>query len=213
MREGVVDSNPGKQVRLNRKPRKLPYTLSHNDIKILLDIDIDCHSPIDVRNHAIMELLYSSGIRLSELIQISINDIDLDDKMLMVLGKGMKVRYVPFGSIAANSINAWIEVRSQLAKKSEKALFVGERGRRICRSVVQGLVKEVSEKAIHKRVYPHLLRHTCATHLLESSGDLKGVQEILGHVSIRTTQIYTHLDISHVKKIYRKTHPRSKMKV
>jgi integrase/recombinase XerC len=210
LREGIIDSSPGKQVRLRRAARKLPDTLSYQEIQILLETDSP--SPIAIRNAAIIELLYSSGIRLGELIQLSLNDIDLDNRMLLVFGKGMKTRYVPFGRLACDAIKVWLGVRKQLADEKERALFVGKKGRRINRSVVQDLLRKQSEKRIKKRVSPHLLRHSCATHLLEASGDLKAVQEILGHASISTTQIYTHLDIQHVTNVYRQTHPRAKQK-
>jgi integrase/recombinase XerC len=210
LREGVVNSNPGKQIRLGRSSRKLPHTLSYQEILSLLETSDT--SPIALRNKAILELLYSSGIRLGELIQISLNDIDLESRVLLVYGKGMKARYVPFGSFACDAIKAWIEVRDTLTDDKERALFVGKRGRKICRSVVQDLLFRQSKEKINKRVSPHLLRHSCATHLLEASGDLRAVQEILGHVSISTTQIYTHLDMQHVKNIYMQTHPRAKQK-
>lgn len=210
LREGVIDFNPGKQIRLRRSSRKLPRTLSYQEILSLLEISDT--SPVATRNRAIIELLYSSGIRLGELVQISLNDIDLDNKIMLVYGKGMKARYVPFGRFACDAIKAWLEVRVALTGEKERALFVGKKGRRISRSVVQDLLFRQSKEKINKRVSPHLLRHSCATHLLEASGDLKAVQEILGHVSISTTQIYTHLDMQHVRNIYMQTHPRAKQR-
>ncbi|MEW8439297.1 MAG: tyrosine recombinase XerC [Candidatus Thiodiazotropha taylori] len=210
MTEGVVQKNPGKLVRLKRPPRKLPYTLCQEEIKKLLDADFDHRSPTDIRDHAILELLYSSGIRLQELVQLSLVDIDLEDRTLIVVGKGLKDRYVPFGSIAAKAIELWMSVRSLLANDDEVALFVGARGKRISRSVVQKALSELSDHVLHKHVYPHLLRHSFASHLLESRCDLRGIQELLGHENISTTQIYTHLDIKAIEDVYREAHPRAK---
>jgi integrase/recombinase XerC len=207
LREGVIGFNPGNQIKLRRTSRKLPHTLTYEEILTLLEISDT--TPIALRNRAILELLYSSGIRLGELVQISLNDIDLESGVLLVYGKGMKARYVPFGRFACDAIKAWIEVRDTLTNDKERALFVGKRGRRICRSVVQDLLFRKSKEKINKRVSQHLLRHSCATHLLEASGDLRAVQEILGHASISTTQIYTHLDMNHVMDVYRQTHPRA----
>lgn len=208
--EGVVDSNPGKLVRLKRPPRKLPYTLSQGEVNRLLDGDFDRRSPSDIRDHAILELLYSSGIRLHELVQLSLADIDLIEKFLVITGKGLKDRYVPFGQIAAKAIELWLSVRSLLANDNEDALFVGVRGRRISRSVVQKSLSRLSEQVLHKHVYPHLLRHSFASHLLESRCDLRGIQELLGHENINTTQIYTQLDIKVIEDVYRDAHPRAK---
>jgi integrase/recombinase XerC len=212
LEEGVVDSNPGKLVRLKRPDRKLPYTLSQDEIKKFLDAEFDHRSPIQVRDHAILELLYSSGIRLHELVQLSISDIDVEDRLLFVLGKGSKDRYVPFGVIAAKAMELWLSVRSQLANENEKALFVGVRGRRICRTVVQKALAELSDDILHKHVYPHLLRHSFASHMLESRCDLRGIQELLGHENISTTQIYTRLDMKAIEDIYREAHPRARKK-
>ncbi|MEW8322458.1 MAG: tyrosine recombinase [Candidatus Thiodiazotropha taylori] len=212
MAEGVVQMNPGKLVRLKRRPRKLPYTLSQEEVKKLLDTDFDRRSPTDVRDRAILELLYSSGIRLQELVQLSLVDIDLDDRVIIVTGKGLKDRYVPFGCIAAKAIELWMSVRSLLANENEVALFVGARGKRISRSVVRKSLSDLSDEVLHKHVYPHLLRHSFASHLLESRCDLRGIQELLGHENISTTQIYTHLDIKAIENVYREAHPRAKSK-
>ncbi len=210
MAEGVVQMNPGKLVRLKRRPRKLPYTLSQEEVKKLLDAKYDQRSPTDVRDHAILELLYSSGIRLHELVQLSLTDIDIEDRVLIVTGKGLKDRYVPFGIIAAKTIKLWLSVRSQIASEQETALFVGIRGRRICRSVVQKSLGMLSDEILHKHVYPHLLRHSFASHLLESRCDLRGIQELLGHENINTTQIYTKLDMKAIEDVYRAAHPRAR---
>jgi integrase/recombinase XerC len=163
------------------------------------------------RDRAMLELFYSSGLRLAELVGLDPADVDLDDGVVRVTGKGRKDRVVPVGRKARAAIAAWLQVRPGMAAIDERALFVGARGRRISPRSVQQRVRYWARRAgIPQRVYPHLFRHSFATHLLESSGDLRGVQELLGHADISTTQVYTHLDFQHLAQTYDKAHPRAR---
>ena len=158
-----------------------------------------------------MELMYSSGLRLAELVSINVNDIDFKECIVPVTGKGSKTRVVPVGSIAIDRIKQWLDYRSQLSKDKEKALFVSQRGKRISVRTVQERFKIWGvQKSLDSRLHPHRLRHSFASHLLESSGDLRAVQELLGHSDISTTQIYTHLDFQHLAEVYDRAHPRAK---
>jgi integrase/recombinase XerC len=164
-----------------------------------------------VRDRAIMELLYSSGLRLAELVGLDPDDIDFGDATVKVTGKGKKARIVPVGRYAIQALQDWLKARAELARPGEPALFVGRRGKRIGPRTVQArLARWARTQGIDTRVYPHLFRHSFASHLLESGGDLRAVQELLGHASISTTQIYTHLDFQHLARIYDETHPRAK---
>ncbi|MDX1506709.1 MAG: tyrosine-type recombinase/integrase, partial [Woeseiaceae bacterium] len=157
--------------------------------------------------------LYSSGLRLAELVDLDINDVDLNDATVRVTGKGNKDRIVPVGSHATRALRDWLRSRVAFADQDETAMFVSSRGSRLSRRAVQQRVAHWAKKqGIDARVYPHLFRHSFATHLLESSHDLRGVQELLGHANISTTQVYTHLDFQHLAQIYDKTHPRAKAK-
>ncbi|MEN8178514.1 MAG: tyrosine recombinase XerC [Pseudomonadota bacterium] len=209
LREGEVVANPAQGVRAPKVGRKLPTTLDVDQIGQLLDIQDD--SPEALRDLAIMELFYSSGLRLAELISLNLGDIDPQDAMVEVTGKGAKTRRVPVGSKAREALKNWISIRHQLADDAEMALFVGVRGKRISRSMVQKRLHYWSIKQNAPRnIHPHLLRHSFASHLLESSGDLRAVQELLGHANISTTQIYTHLDFQHLAEVYDKAHPRAR---
>ena len=209
LREGEVESNPAQGVRAPKVRRKLPTTLDVDQISHLLDIR-DA-SPQALRDLAIMELFYSSGLRLAELISLNLGDIDPQDAMVEVTGKGAKTRRVPVGSKAREALANWLRIRPQMAENAEMALFVGVRGRRISRSMVQKRLHywSIAQNA-PRNIHPHLLRHSFASHLLESSGDLRAVQELLGHANISTTQIYTHLDFQHLAEVYDKAHPRAR---
>ena len=177
-------------------------------------LDIRGSGPLVVRDRAILELFYSSGLRLAELTGLDLTDIDLADRVVRVTGKGNKERIVPVGRQARDALQAWLKVRGPLAPADETALFVSRDGNRLSRRSVQQRVTHWARKqGIDSRVSPHLLRHSFATHLLESSHDLRGVQELLGHANISTTQVYTHLDFQHLAQIYDKTHPRARAKV
>ncbi|MEW8029149.1 MAG: tyrosine recombinase XerC [Candidatus Thiodiazotropha sp.] len=211
IREQQLDSNPALGVRAPKVRRKLPATLDPDQVNRLLDIDDD--SPVAVRDRAIMELIYSSGLRLAELVNLDLQDIDLKEQLVEVMGKGAKARRLPVGKVAKQTLELWLAVRPQLAAEDEIALFVGVRGRRINRSTVQRQLHAWAvAQGTPRNVHPHLLRHSFASHMLESSGDLRAVQELLGHANISTTQIYTHLDFQHLAEVYDRAHPRAKKK-
>lgn len=211
MRENAADANPALGVRAPKVRRKLPATLDADQLAQILAFDDD--SPVGRRDRAIMELFYSSGLRLAELVALDPGDIDFGEGMVEVTGKGAKTRRVPVGRLAIEALRAWLAVRPSLACAEEPALFVGVRGRRISRSMVQRLMNQRAlEQGAPGHIHPHLLRHSFASHLLESSGDLRAVQELLGHANISTTQIYTHLDFQHLAEVYDKAHPRARRK-
>jgi integrase/recombinase XerC len=160
-----------------------------------------------------MELLYSSGLRLAEVVSIDLTDLDLADRTVRVTGKGSKTRIVPVGRQAVAALREWLRQRSQIAPPGESAVFVGRAGRRLgVRAVQRRLERRARTQGLGQHVHPHMLRHSCATHLLESSSDLRGVQELLGHANISTTQVYTHLDFQHLARIYDAAHPRARRK-
>jgi integrase/recombinase XerC len=166
---------------------------------------------LDVRDLAIMELFYSSGLRLAELVGLQLGDLDLKDRTVRVLGKGSKTRIVPVGRRALTALQAWLHERAAIARPDERAVFVGRNGRRLGARAVQLRVAQFAQRrGLDVKVHPHLFRHSFATHLLESSQDLRGVQELLGHANISTTQVYTHLDFQHLARIYDQAHPRAK---
>jgi integrase/recombinase XerC len=211
VREGVAASNPAVDIRAPKAPKRLPGTLDVDQIAQLLQIPGD--DALAVRDRAIMELFYSSGLRLAELVGLALTDIDLADRTVRVLGKGAKTRIVPVGRKACEAIRAWLKERSALAGIDETALFVGRNGERLKARAIQLRIAQWARRAgLPARVYPHLFRHSFATHLLESSKDLRGVQELLGHADISTTQVYTHLDFAHLARTYDASHPRAKRK-
>ncbi len=210
-RRGRVENNPAMGVRAPKAERKLPATLDVDQMTQLLELPGD--EPLDLRDQAIMELLYSSGLRLAELVSVNLADLDLQDAMLEVTGKGSKTRRLPVGRKALEALERWLQVRPSLSAGDEQALFVSQRGRRLSpRSVQSRLAKRALEQGSPRHVHPHLLRHSFASHLLESSGDLRAVQELLGHADISTTQIYTHLDFQHLAQVYDQAHPRARRK-
>jgi integrase/recombinase XerC len=209
-RSGVT-RNPAHDVRAPKAAKRLPNTLDPDQMARLLEIP-----PGDsfvTRDRAIMELLYSSGLRLAELVSLDVGSLDLADSMVRVLGKGQKARIVPVGSVAVEVLKKWLQERAALAKPDEAALFVGRGGKRLGPRAVQTRVAQWARRqGLSMHVYPHLFRHSFASHLLESSGELRGVQELLGHADISTTQIYTHLDFQHLARTYDKAHPRARRK-
>ncbi len=210
-RERLVSENPAEGVRAPKVRRKLPATLDVDQLGQLLTLPGD--DPLSRRDAAIMELFYSSGLRLAELIGLDLAAIDLNDATLEVTGKGSKTRRLPIGRLALAALDRWLAVRGSLAGADEPALFVSQRGTRLSpRSVQSRLRQRAIEQGSPRHVHPHLLRHSFASHLLESSGDLRAVQELLGHADISTTQIYTHLDFQHLARVYDRTHPRAKKK-
>ena len=212
LKNQLTDNNPVQYIKAPKKPRKLPKTLDVDQIKSLLEAGTN--STIEIRDLAMFELFYSSGIRLSELAQLNLTDIDLTDKSLIVRsGKGGKSRMLPIGSKAVVAINTWLEHRIKSATSTETALFISTRGTRLGqRSIELRLKQWCKKKGIAEHIHPHMLRHSFATHLLESSQDLRAVQELLGHSNISTTQIYTHLDFQHLADVYDRAHPRAKRK-
>ncbi len=208
LREGQVGPNPATDVRAPKSAQKLPAVLDADQVAGLLDFDEK--SPLAVRDRAMLELIYSSGLRLSELVGLNLGDVDFDESLVAVTGKGRKRRIVPVGGHARAAIERWLVQRPALVKGSAKALFVSTRGARLSPRAVQSRFERWTRvKGVDARVHPHLLRHSFASHLLESSGDLRAVQELLGHADISTTQVYTHLDFQHLAKVYDKAHPRA----
>jgi integrase/recombinase XerC len=210
IREGLK-SNPAHGVQAPKPQRRLPATLDADQMARLLEIPAG--DELVTRDAAIMELLYSSGLRLAELVGLNLDGLDLADRTVRVVGKGNKTRIVPVGTQALRALSLWLKERASIARSDESALFVGRNGTRLGRRAVQTRVSYWARRqGVSVRVYPHLFRHSFASHLLESGGDLRGVQELLGHADIATTQIYTHLDFQHLARIYDKTHPRARRK-
>ena len=213
MRDHGYTDNPCVGLRAPKSPQTLPQSLSPDEAVRLVDLPTDTIEAI--RDKAMFELLYSSGLRLAELVALNyaVMQNDLQSGEVRVTGKGNKTRIVPLGKFACDALQAWLLVREQMAKSDETALFVGQRGQRISPRVVQlRLRKWGIKQGITSNVHPHLLRHSFATHVLQSSGDLRAVQEMLGHASISSTQVYTHLDFQYLSKIYDTAHPRAKKK-
>ena len=206
---GQVSTNAAVDILTPRSERRLPHALDVDQAAQLMSVNGD--GALDVRDHAILELMYSSGLRLSELVGVDLAHLDLDDAMVTVTGKGRKSRKVPVGRHAQVALKAWLSCRGEIAGAGENALFVSRRGSRISvRSVQQRLRHWAVRLGLPVHVHPHMLRHSFATHMLESSGDLRAVQELLGHADISTTQVYTHLDFQHLARVYDKAHPRAR---
>ncbi len=212
LKKRLADSNPAQYIKAPKQARKLPKTLDVDQVSGLLEAGTS--SVLDIRDVAMFELFYSSGLRLGELAALNLNDIDLADNSLMVRsGKGGKSRLLPIGSKAVTAISNWLELRLKNVVAEEAALFISTRGTRLGkRSIELRLELWCKKKGIPESVHPHMLRHSFASHLLESSQDLRAVQELLGHSNISTTQIYTHLDFQHLAAVYDKAHPRAKKK-
>ena len=211
IKEGIVQNNPAEGITAPKSARKLPKVLDVDQTVQLVEIDDD--DPLAIRDKAILELFYSSGLRLSELTGLDIQHLDLSDRLITVTGKGNKTRTLPVGEKALEAINAWLKIRKQFANSDEKALFVSQRGTRISQRTIQARLKDWAIKqGLPGHVHPHMLRHSFASHLLESSGDLRAIQELLGHADISTTQVYTHLDFQHLAQVYDKAHPRARNK-
>jgi len=192
-----------------KAPKRLPGTLDADQVAQLLEATDD--DALGARDLAILELFYSSGLRLAELVGLDLNDLDFADKTVRVTGKGNKTRILPVGRQALEAVRQWLPIRLGLAGAEEQALFVSRSGGRLkSRSVQARLKRWARKRGSQRHLHPHLLRHSFASHLLESSGDLRAVQELLGHASISTTQIYTHLDFQHLASSYDKAHPRAR---
>lgn len=212
---GGVPANPCDGIRAPKSPRLLPKALSVDEVTRLLDAVEGDDPVLSARDTAMFELFYSSGLRLAELAALDCDALDsiLHEGEVRVLGKRNKARLVPVGRMAQAALAAWAAVRDQLAGVGEPALFVGLRGRRISHRVIEDrLAKRALQLGLPRHVHPHMLRHSFASHVLQSSGDLRAVQEMLGHASIASTQVYTHLDFQHLARTYDAAHPRAKRK-
>jgi integrase/recombinase XerC len=202
-------SNPCIGMHAPKSPKTLPQALSIDQATQL--VTIEGNDPLSLRDRAILELFYSSGLRLAELVGMNIDALNQGDGTASVTGKGSKTRIVPVGSHAVLAIQNWLTARATIAPADEQALFVSHRGKRISSRAVQYRIKQWAIKqGISSDVHPHMLRHSFATHVLQSSSDLRAVQEMLGHANISTTQVYTHLDFQHLAKVYDAAHPRAK---
>ena len=208
-RHGRADINPAQGVPAPRAPRRLPETLGVDQLESLLAFPGD--DALACRDRAVMELFYGCGLRLSELTGLDLGDIDWQQATVTVTGKGRKQRRVPFGAKAGQALKQWLKHRSLQADHEQRALFVSRSGRRISNSSIQQrLKKRAQQQGVRVSLHPHMLRHSFASHILESSSDLRAVQELLGHANLSTTQIYTHLDFQRLASVYDKAHPRSR---
>ena len=211
LREGLAPHNPAAGVAAPKPARRLPRSLTTDEAVHLMTAEGE--GALGRRDRALFELLYSSGLRLAELVALDVGDVDLADGAARVTGKGGKTRLAPVGSHACGALRKWLPERAVLARPGEAALFVGRDGGRLgARSVQLRLRAWARRRGLRQPVHPHMLRHSFATHLLESSGDLRAVQELLGHADISTTQIYTHLDFQHLARVYDQAHPRARKK-
>ncbi|MFP7722961.1 tyrosine recombinase XerC [Lysobacter sp. A3-1-A15] len=207
LRNGRIAASPAAAIRAPKAPRKLPQVLDPDEAKALVEVPTD--APLGVRDRALLELFYSSGLRLSELCGLHWRDLHLGEGLVHVLGKGGKQRIVPLGSHAIKALEHW---KRESGGSADTPVFPGRNGTITPRAVQLRLRVLAQRQGLFKRVHPHLLRHSFASHILESSGDLRGVQELLGHADIATTQIYTHLDYQHLSRVYDAAHPRAKRK-
>ncbi len=209
LRERAVGHDPAAELSPPRERRPLPRSLEVEEAERLVAVPGD--DAVARRDRALLELFYSSGIRLAELAGLGVADVDLTEGSARVTGKGNRARVVPVGSAARRALHEWLAVRADQAAADEAALFVSARGRRLSRRAIQQRVRLWGQRlGLEQRVHPHMLRHSFATHVLESSADLRAVQELLGHADIGTTQIYTHLDFSHLAEVYEAAHPRAR---
>jgi integrase/recombinase XerC len=217
VREGLADQNPARAVASPKQPKKLPVVLPEEDAATLVDAPAALATPLALRDHAFLELLYGSGLRVAELVGLDVADVDLGQRLVRVLGKRRKERIVPFGRPAADALRAWLDGgRPVLAAGpahagAERAIFLNHRGGRITtRSIARRIDGWVLAAGLPRHVHPHVLRHSFATHLLSNGADLRGIQELLGHASLSTTQRYTHVDWKRLAAVYDDAHPRAK---
>jgi len=213
IQKNILSINPAKSVRPPKGEKRLPKTMDVDQVSLLLD-NIDYSTPIGCRDKAIAELFYSSGLRLAELVDCNLNDLDENTRTARVTGKGSKTRIVPVGRKALQAIEKWLLVRNDwLNGKKLDALFISQQKNRLSNRSVQKRLEYWGKRiGLNASLHPHKFRHSCATHILESSGDIRAVQELLGHADISTTQIYTHLDFQKLAEVYDRTHPRAKKK-
>jgi integrase/recombinase XerC len=211
-RDATITENPCAGIKAPKAAKRLPAALSPDEAVRLVEIRGD--DPLTLRDRSLFELAYSSGLRLAELAGLDVDRVDLDTGEVRVWGKGAKERIVPVGGAALTAVRAWLPARAGIANADESALFVGKKGARItARSIERRLADWAVRQGLGRHVHPHMLRHSFASHLLQSSGDLRAVQEMLGHASIASTQVYTHLDFQHLAKAYDAAHPRAKRKL
>lgn len=211
-RDAAAKDNPCAGIKAPKAAKKLPSTLSPDEAVRLVETTGD-DDPLALRDRALFELAYSSGLRLSELAGLDVDRLDLSTGEVRVWGKGSKERIVPVGAAACAAVRAWLATRANLAGAEEPALFVGRTGRRITpRTIERRVAERAIRQGLSQHVHPHMLRHSFASHVLQSSGDLRAVQEMLGHASIASTQVYTHLDFQYLAKAYDQAHPRAKRK-
>ena len=209
MKEKFISFNPVQDVRAPKSERKLPAVLDVDQIDQVLSVETK--DPLELRDLAVLELTYSSGLRLAEVVNLDMQDIDLSQHEVRVTGKGRKTRYAPVGRFAHKAILSWLRVRKDLAPAEQQAFFVGRYGRRLTPRAIQKRMRLWAIRhGLDRQLHPHMLRHSFASHLLESSGDLRAVQELLGHADISTTQVYTHLDYQHLANVYDHAHPRAR---
>lgn len=208
--ERLCEHDPATGLSAPKGERRLPRLLDTDRAMQLLDGGVE-DDFIARRDQAMLELFYSSGLRLSELVGLNLEQLDLPAGLVRVLGKGNKARELPVGSKAREALQAWLPLRA-LANPSDSAVFIGQQGRRLGARAVQMRVRQAGVRELGQHLHPHMLRHSFASHMLESSQDLRSVQELLGHADIGTTQIYTHLDFQHLAKVYDQAHPRAKRK-
>ncbi|MGB2331905.1 MAG: tyrosine recombinase XerC [Litorivicinaceae bacterium] len=213
LNQRLIESNPATNVRAPKAGKHLPNTLSPDAMQRLLDSPIDPNDIEAIRDQAIYELLYSSGLRLAEALGLTVSDVHGIPEELRILGKGNKERIVPVGKKARDALSQWIEQRSEWDRAQTDRLFITKKGQSVSpRTIQRRLDLRAKAAGLDQHVHPHALRHSAATHLLESSGDLRVIQEFLGHQSLTTTQIYTHLDFQHLAEVYDTAHPRAKTK-
>lgn len=221
-RFNIATNNPAVGIPAPKAAKRLPKTLNVDEINQLLNVEsfkADSNAQdvksrgITTRDVALIELIYACGLRLSEVSGLDLQDVDWQQQSIRVTGKGQKQRQIPFGDKARQAINNWLQVRKQLANENEQALFISSRGSRLSNSSIQKRLKKMAlTQGLNVNVYPHMLRHSFASHILESSKDLRAVQELLGHANLSTTQIYTHLDFQHLAGVYDSAHPRARKK-
>lgn len=211
VREGAVEANPARSVTTPKREKHLPTVMQPSDVALLLEQPDRSGNPLGLRDAAFLELLYASGLRIGELVGIEIDDLELRARLVKVRGKGSKERIVPFGTKAETALRAWLAVRTDLVSDvDEQAVFVNYRGKRITtRSVRRLFDTYLKQAALRAGISPHTMRHSFATHLLNAGADLRGIQELLGHASLSTTQKYTHLNDWQLIAVYKKAHPRA----
>ena len=209
----LMDSNPARLIKAPKQEKPLPKHLDVDSVFQLLQTkEQESDDVLSIRDHAMMELFYSSGLRLAELASLDLMNLDLEQQQVRVLGKGSKERVLPVGKKAKEQLQRWLKVRPELANHEEVAVFVSQRGSRIAHSTIQQRLQHWGRQhALDNSIHPHKLRHSFATHLLEASGNLRAVQELLGHANLSTTQVYTHLDFSYLSQVYDNAHPRPRL--